>query len=181
MEEQLQRENHTDWFVNDVRVFQHREFGILRAVKLDGKDYFIGKDVTIALGYVNNTDTLKKRVSNSEKCYISICDGNRSRRMVAITKKGLAELIKTVKLPLAGKYDNWIKNQVLPTLSGKEIVPVKTGTEQLPDIVPEVDESKPVVLELIQKMSGFTKVKGLSIIFNDDGNVTGMKVDEITN
>lgn len=181
MEEQLQRENHTDWFVNDVRVFQHREFGILRAVKLDGKDYFIGKDVTIALGYVNNTDTLKKRVSNSEKCYISICDGNRSRRMVAITKKGLAELIKTGKLPLAGKYDNWIKNQVLPTLSGKEIIPVKTGTEQLPDIVPEVDESKPVVLELIQKMSGFTKVKGLSIIFNDDGNVTGMKVDEITN
>lgn len=181
MEEQLQRENHTDWFVNDVRVFQHREFGILRTVKLDGKDYFIGKDVTIALGYVNNTDTLKKRVSNSEKCYISICDGNRSRRMVAITRKGLAELIKTGKLPLAGKYDNWIKNQVLPTLSGKEIVPVKTGTEQLPDIVPEVDESKPVVLELIQKMSGFTKVRGLSIIFNDDGNVTGMKVEEITN
>lgn len=181
MEEQLQRENHTDWFVNDVRVFQHREFGILRTVKLDGKDYFIGKDVTIALGYINNTDTLKKRVSNSEKCYISICDGNRSRRMVAITRKGLAELIKTGKLPLAGKYDNWIKNQVLPTLSGKEIVPVKTGTEQLPDIVPEVDESKPVVLELIQKMSGFTKVRGLSIIFNDDGNVTGMKVEEIAN
>ena len=66
MEEQLQRENHMDWFVNDIRVFQHREFGILRTLKLDGKDYFIGKDATTSLGYVNSTDTLKKRVSNSE-------------------------------------------------------------------------------------------------------------------
>lgn len=136
MEQQLQRENHMDWFVNDVRVFQHREFGILRTLKLDGKDYFIGKDATISLGYVNNTDTLKKRVSDSEKCYVGINDGNRTRRMVAITVNGLNQLIKTGKLPVANKYNTWIQKQVLPTLQRNEIVPVNTRTERIPDAIP---------------------------------------------
>lgn len=136
MEQQLQQENHMDWFVNDVRVFQHREFGILRTLKLDGKDYFIGKDATISLGYVNNTDTLKKRVSDSEKCYVGINDGNRTRRMVAITTKGLNQLIKTGKLPVANKYNSWIQKQVLPTLAGTEIVPVNTRTEKISESLP---------------------------------------------
>lgn len=119
MEEQLQRENHMDWFTNDIRVFQHREFGILRTLKLDGRDYFIGQDATRALGYVSNTNTLKKRVSDSEKCYVSICDGTRSRKMVAITLAGLNELIQTGRLPLADKYNKWIQQQVVPALSGK--------------------------------------------------------------
>ena len=132
MEERLQRENHMDWFVNDIRVFQHKEFGMLRTLKLDGEDYFIGQDATRALGYVNNNDTLKKRVSNSEKCYVGICDGTRSRKMVAITKTGLNELIQTGKLPLANKYNEWIQKQVFPALTGKEqILPVTTKVELL--------------------------------------------------
>lgn len=131
MEEQLLKENHMDWFVNDVRVFQHREFGILRTLKLDGQDYFVRLDVTRSLGYVNNTDTLKKRVSDSEKCYVGICDGNRCRKMVAITRKGLDELIKTGRLPLANKYNEWIRKQVFPMLSGSEVVPVKVDVRPL--------------------------------------------------
>ena len=137
MEEQLQRENHMDWFVNDIRVFQHREFGMLRTLKLGGEDYFIGLDVTRALGYVSNNDTLKKRVSNSEKCYVGICDGTRSRKMVAITRNGLNELIQTSRLPLASKYNEWIQKQVLPALAGQdEVVPVTTKMEPLRDELP---------------------------------------------
>ena len=120
MEEQLMKENHMDWFVNDIRVFQHREFGILRTLKLDGQDYFVGVDVTRSLGYVNNTDTLRKRVSEDEKCYVGICDGNRCRKMVAITIGGLNELIRTGKLPLNQKYGDWIQKQVLPVLRGRK-------------------------------------------------------------
>ncbi|MCI8788628.1 MAG: hypothetical protein HFH92_05880 [Lachnospiraceae bacterium] len=122
MEEQLMKENHMDWFVNDIRVFQHREFGILRTLKLDGQDYFVGIDVTRSLGYVNNTDTLRKRVSESEKCYVGICDGNQCRKMVAITVRGLNELVQTGRLPLNMKYGDWIQKQVLPALgNGKSI------------------------------------------------------------
>lgn len=151
MEEQLQRENHMDWFVNDIRVFQHREFGMLRTLKLDGQDYFIGQDATRALGYVNNTDTLKKRVSDSEKCYVGICDGTRSRKMVAITLKGLNELIQTGRLPLADKYNKWIQRQIVPTLSRnlgdvsvvctneerKILEPIKSEKKKPYDIAPD--------------------------------------------
>lgn len=140
MEEQLLKENHMDWFVNDIRVFQHKEFGMLRALKLDGEDYFIGQDATKSLGYVNNTDTLKKRVSDSEKCYVAICDGTRSRKMVAITKAGLSELIKTGRLPLANKYNEWIKKQVFPALIEKDgVVPVSIKTEPLKEELPIAD------------------------------------------
>lgn len=142
MEEQLLKENHMDWFVNDVRVFQHREFGILRTLKLDEQDYFVGIDVTRSLGYVNNTDTLKKRVSDSEKCYVGICEGNRCRKMVAITRKGLNELIKTGRLPLANKYSEWIQKQVLPALSGNEVVPVEISLSPLKER--DADAKEPV-------------------------------------
>lgn len=138
MEEQLQRDNHMDWFVNDIRVFQHKEFGMLRTLVLDEKDYFIGQDVTRSLGYVNNTDTLKKRVSDSEKCYVAICDGTRSRKMVAITKQGLNELINTGRLPLASKYNGWISKQILPVLEGKDdVIPLTVKVEPLGSEPPE--------------------------------------------
>ena len=35
MEQQLQMENHIDWFVNDIRVFQHREFTLLVLMRLE--------------------------------------------------------------------------------------------------------------------------------------------------
>lgn len=179
MEEQLKRENHMDWFVNDVRVFQHREFGILRTLKLDGKDYFIGKDVTLSLGYVNNTDTLRKRVTDSEKCYVGINDGNRTRRMVAITLKGMQQLVKTGRLPIGNKYNTWIQKQVLPALEGKEIVPVKTKVEQIPDELVVVNERKNMAMELVQRMTSFAKIKGLSVSFGAGGEVTNLTVEEL--
>lgn len=141
MEERLQRENHMDWFVNDIRVFQHKEFGMLRTLKLDGQDYFIGQDATRSLGYVNNNDTLKKRVSDSEKCYVAICDGTRSRKMVAITRKGLEELIQTGKLPLTSKYNGWIQKQVIPILEGKNEASSVTVKEK--SLIAELPDNKP--------------------------------------
>lgn len=141
MEEQLQKENHMDWFVNDIRVFQHKEFGMLRTLKLDGQDYFIGQDATRSLGYVNNNDTLKKRVSDSEKCYVAICDGTRSRKMVAITRKGLEELIQTGKLPLTSKYNGWIQKQVIPILEGKNEASSVTVKEK--PLIAELPDNKP--------------------------------------
>lgn len=143
MEEQLQRENHMDWFVNDIRVFQHREFGILRTLKLDGQNYFVGIDVTRSLGYVNNTDTLKKRVSDSEKCYVGICDGNRCRKMVVITRKGLDELVQTGRLPLNRKYNEWIQKQVLPLLGIDKCLPELLGDNAAkPEIVQREEQVK---------------------------------------
>lgn len=159
MEEQLKKENHMDWYVNDIRVFQHREFGILRTIKLDGQDYFIGIDATRSLGYVNNTDALKKRVSNPEKCYVRICDGKMNRNMVAITRKGMDELVQTGQLPLAGKYGEWLQKQVYPMLDGREVIPVRQSVEKIPEAIESTTaESKegfdiaPLFREVIQQL-----------------------------
>lgn len=159
MEEQLMRENHMDWFVNDIRVFHHREFGILRTLKLDGQDYFVGLDITRSLGYVNNTDTLRKRVSESEKCYVGICDGNQCRKMVAITVRGLNELVQTGRLPLNMKYGDWIQKQVLPALDSGKILPDEaSGEGVMQEMVHNMEAAEdyamvPHFQELISKLS----------------------------
>ena len=44
------------------QIFKSKEFGQIRTCMVDGETYFVGKDVTDALGYGNSRDALKKHV-----------------------------------------------------------------------------------------------------------------------
>lgn len=35
--------------MNDIKIFENQEFGKVRALEIDGKPYFLGKDVADAL------------------------------------------------------------------------------------------------------------------------------------
>ena len=60
--------------------------------------------------------------------------------MVAITERGLNELIRTGRLPLASKYNGWIIQQVLPALRENAL---EEKTLALPD--KEVVKANPVM------------------------------------
>lgn len=42
--------------MNNIQVFNNPEFGDIRTIEIDGKPYFVGKDVATALGYSNPTN-----------------------------------------------------------------------------------------------------------------------------
>ena len=46
--------------MNELQIFNSEEFGEIRTVKINGEPWFVGKDVTMALGYKDTSDALKK-------------------------------------------------------------------------------------------------------------------------
>ena len=46
--------------MNDIKTFNNPEFGSLRTVEVDGKPYFVGKDVAEILGYSNPRDAINR-------------------------------------------------------------------------------------------------------------------------
>ena len=53
--------------MNGLMVFQNPEFGEIRTVEEDGEPWFVGKDVTEALGYTNPRKALIDHVDNEDK------------------------------------------------------------------------------------------------------------------
>jgi len=51
---------------SELQTFEHPEFGKIRALRRDGKPWFVGKDVAAALGYSNPHDALANHVNNED-------------------------------------------------------------------------------------------------------------------
>lgn len=53
--------------MNELAVFNNKEFGQVRTMMIDGEPWFVGKDVAIALGYRNTKDALYRHVDAEDK------------------------------------------------------------------------------------------------------------------
>lgn len=116
---------------NQIQVFNNSEFGDVRTLEIDGKPYFVGRDVAAALGYSNTRDALAKHVDYEDKNTVAIRDGNKGNpKLVAINESGLYSLIFASKLPSAKRFKRWVTSEVLPMLR-------KTGKYSLTDDEPE--------------------------------------------
>ncbi len=51
----------------DLMRFTSEEFGLVRAVELDGKTWLVGKDVATALGCKDSVNALKSHVDDEDK------------------------------------------------------------------------------------------------------------------
>ena len=40
---------------NEIKIFENEEFGSVRTMEINGKPYFVGKDVADILGYQNGS------------------------------------------------------------------------------------------------------------------------------
>lgn len=53
--------------MTDIQVYTHNELGSIRVLDIDGEPWFVGKDLTTALGYSNSRDAISKRVDVEDK------------------------------------------------------------------------------------------------------------------
>ena len=63
--------------MNEVKIFNSKEFGDVRTVTINGEPWFVGKDVAEALGYSNTRDALLTHVADEDKNTVVISDGKR--------------------------------------------------------------------------------------------------------
>lgn len=53
--------------MNEIQIFNNKEFGNIRTVNIDGEPWFVGKDVANALGYSNNRKAISDHVGEEDK------------------------------------------------------------------------------------------------------------------
>lgn len=100
--------------------FVSEEFGLVRAVELDGKPWFVGKDIAAALGYVNTKKAIADHVDEEDKLKsdgVPIRDPmGRNQHPIIINESGLYSLILSSKLPGARRFKRWVTSEVLPSV-----------------------------------------------------------------
>lgn len=103
--------------MTDLQIFNSPEFGQIRTVEKDGEPWFVGKDVTAALGYSNTRDALDRHVDIDDKNTVVNPDGNRGNpNMTIINESGLYSLVLSSKLPTAKKFKRWVTSEVIPSI-----------------------------------------------------------------
>lgn len=110
--------------MNELKIFNNKEFGKIRTVTIDNEPWFVGKDVAVILGYSNPQKALRDHVDEEDKTLNDSFTVNGTKGIL-INESGLYSLILSSKLPNAKKFKHWVTSEVLPTLR-------KTGSYEMP-------------------------------------------------
>ncbi len=102
---------------NMIKTFVNEEFGSLRTLEENGKILFCGKDVAMALGYSNTKDAIKRHCRWGVKHALPHPQSpNKTIEMFFIPEGDVYRLIAHSRLPAAERFEEWIFDEVLPTI-----------------------------------------------------------------
>lgn len=102
---------------NELQIFNHPQFGEIRAVEIDGEPWFVAKDVAEALGYSNSRDAIAKHVDGEDKNTVAIHDGIPGNpNQAVINESGIYALVFGSQLPGAKQFKRWVTSEVLPSI-----------------------------------------------------------------
>lgn len=164
---------------NKVQIFKSEQFGQIRWVKINKKDYAVAIDIAKALGYKNPNDAITRHCKGYVKHAVPTNSG--VQRMNVIPEGDIYRLTSKSELPSAEKFETWVFDEVLPTIR-------KTGgyvaSEDLfiNTYLPYLDEQSKMVfrntLETVRKQNEIIALKEKEIEHKEDV-IVGL-VDEIS-
>lgn len=108
---------------NKLEIFDNTEFGKIRTIDIDGKIYFVGRDIATALKYAIPHKAITTHCKEVLKWNTLTNGGNQT--MLIIPESDVYRLVTHSKLPSAQKFEKWIFEEVLPSIR-------KTGSYTLP-------------------------------------------------
>lgn len=136
---------------NEIKIFEHEQFGSVRTILIDGQPWFVGKDVAKALGYSKSENALQRHVDEEDKSLTPFQGGCSTGRQntTIINESGLYSLILSSKLPNAKKFKRWVTSEVLPSIrkygmyaTEQTIDNVLNGTEEAEKLFIQLKEEK---------------------------------------
>lgn len=116
--------------MNDLQIFRNEEFGEIRTMEINGDPWFVGKDITDVLGFVNASKALADHVDPEDKLNNESLSSLGQRGGWLINESGLYSLILGSRIPGAKKFKRWVTSEVLPQIR-------KTGGYQMPQTYSE--------------------------------------------
>lgn len=101
---------------NEIKTFEHPEFGSIRAVEQNGEPWFVAKDIAERLGYSNPNEAIQDHVDEEDKLNSKTLSSLGQRGGWLINESGLYSLVLSSKLPNAKKFKRWVTSEVLPAI-----------------------------------------------------------------
>ncbi len=141
--------------MSNLMVFNNQDFGQVRTVNIEGKPYFVGKDIAEALGYKLPRKAISDHCKGVLKQNI-LTDGG-LQEMLIIPEGDIYRLIIKSKLPQAEKFESWVFDEVLPQIrkTGQYQVKPKSNLDLLELQVKALKEVEEKVIDLDEKFEDF--------------------------
>src|SRR5690625_3092628 len=103
--------------MNELKIFNHEQFGELEILIIDDREYFPANDTARKLGYSNPSDAVNRHCRNDGVVFHEVIDSlNRRQQKKFITEGNLYRLITKSELPEAEKFESWVFDEVLPSI-----------------------------------------------------------------
>lgn len=100
--------------MNHVEIFKSPEFGSVRVIEENGKYLFCGTDVARALGYAIPTKAVNTHCKGVSKMEAPTNGG--IQKLLFIPEGDVYRLIVHSKLPSAERFEQWVFDEVLPSI-----------------------------------------------------------------
>lgn len=100
--------------MKNMKIFKNTEFGEVRTLESEGKTLFCGSDVAKALGYAIPSKAVNTHCKGVSKMEVPTNGG--MQQMLFISEGDLYRLIVNSKLPTAEKFEQWVFDEVLPSI-----------------------------------------------------------------
>lgn len=99
--------------MTDIQIFNNPDFGDIRTVEIDGKPYFVGRDIAKALGYSDPHKAVSRHCKGGMKYPIGVQTGTgadgtpiiQDIDMLIISEGDVYRLIIKSQLPAAEKFE----------------------------------------------------------------------------
>lgn len=140
--------------MNELMLFNNEEFGEVRSLLIDGQPWFVGKDIASALGYSDPSATISKKCKHKRKEIISHCQNGKvvKTQTTLINEGDLYRLIIGSKLPSAQKFEEWLMDEVLPSLRKTGKYEIQTNNE-LPQLLNDMTQLVKDIEDKIEKQN----------------------------
>ena len=102
--------------MNELQLFENKDFGTIRVLTIDGEPWFVGEDVVLVLGYKNPQEAIRNHVDEEDTGVSEILTPDGRQKVQVINYSGLYSLVLSSELHTARSFKHWITSEVLPSI-----------------------------------------------------------------
>ncbi|MCJ0918665.1 BRO family protein [Mammaliicoccus sciuri] len=142
---------------NELQIFKNSSFGNLEVLTIEGKQWFPAIKVAEILGYANPRKAIRDHSKEKGVTIRSVLSNGGTQNKKFIDEGNLYRLITKSKLPQAEQFEEWVFDDVLPTLrktgsyqvkpltTSEQIQLIAKGNTELDERVTAIEESYPIM------------------------------------
>lgn len=129
---------------NELQIFNHPQFGEIRAVEIDGEPWFAAADICKSLS-IGNPSQAMARLDDDETTLISNEGASNSSMLNVVSEAGLYSLVLGSRKKEAKAFKRWVVHDVLPSIR-------KHGAYLTPQVQDQILNNPDLLISLATKI-----------------------------